>query len=424
VYKFVVGSRRQSPTGSRDVFAANVWEDLGQWAFWHGEPVEADAQANQAHVGKVSKAFRYETNAYTRNVFAASPDDFGIFEADGTVHGTMESMAEALTRRGALASDVGEAMASSPYRDANGHDFRLKAGSKAIGRGVKVFVPWGLYGMVGEWNFRLNRKDPTELIDDHWFMRSYYAKRNWYFEMPTHTLKAHNVSAADYEAGDLEDWTPSALAFNGRDQYAVITHEELTSDFTYNEGSETVSGSKRIGLDMGTNNFCIEAYLRLEQGETDGVIVAKSDGQTGYALRINEHGSPMLKLMTRGRWDVQVIAGKVNDGQWHHLLAEIDRAAGASRLYVDGKLSGKLPLKEIGSASLANDGDFCVGGTAEGDHLAMTIDFLRISRGTLADARTTIQELRAWQFDGPQYRDFTGHAPVGDRDAGAIEMRK
>jgi hypothetical protein len=55
--------------------------------------------------------------------------------------------------------------------------------------------------------------------------------------------------------------------------------------------------------------------------------------------------------------------------------------------------------------------------------LACTIDFLRVSLGTLADARTTIDELSAWQFAGPQFRDLAGREPVGGaRDAGALEL--
>ena len=46
---------------------------------------------------------------------------------------------------------------------------------------------------------------------------------------------------------------------------------------------------------------------------------------------------------------------------------------------------------------------------------------MRISLGTLADAKTTIEELHAWQFDGPFLRDFLGRKPTGRRDAGAIE---
>jgi hypothetical protein len=54
--------------------------------------------------------------------------------------------------------------------------------------------------------------------------------------------------------------------------------------------------------------------------------------------------------------------------------------------------------------------------------LDVTLDFLRIAQGTLADADTTIEELHDWEFEGPFLRDFAGRKPVGARrDAGAIE---
>jgi hypothetical protein len=39
----------------------------------------------------------------------------------------------------------------------------------------------------------------------------------------------------------------------------------------------------------------------------------------------------------------------------------------------------------------------------------------------LADAETTIGELYEWQTNGPVKYDFAGNAPVGRRDAGALE---
>ena len=57
--------------------------------------------------------------------------------------------------------------------------------------------------------------------------------------------------------------------------------------------------------------------------------------------------------------------------------------------------------------------------------LAGGLEFMRIALGTLADARTDIDELYAWQFDGPFLRDFTGRRPAGARrDAGAIESMR
>ena len=72
------------------------------------------------------------------------------------------------------------------------------------------------------------------------------------------------------------------------------------------------------------------------------------------------------------------------------------------------------------SVSLANEGDVYVGGTPDGRYLDGALDFLRIAQGTLADADTTIEELYAWEFDGPQFRDFTGRKLSRGRTAGAI----
>ena len=47
---------------------------------------------------------------------------------------------------------------------------------------------------------------------------------------------------------------------------------------------------------------------------------------------------------------------------------------------------------------------------------------MRMARGTLADSKTTIEELYAWQFNGPFLCDFTGHKRPDDGGcAGAID---
>jgi hypothetical protein len=72
---------------------------------------------------------------------------------------------------------------------------------------------------------------------------------------------------------------------------------------------------------------------------------------------------------------------------------------------------------------LANDADLYVGGTPQGHNLNGAIDFLRLARGTLADSKTTIEELYAWELHGPFLEDFTGHPrPADGGYAGAIEL--
>jgi hypothetical protein len=78
-------------------------------------------------------------------------------------------------------------------------------------------------------------------------------------------------------------------------------------------------------------------------------------------------------------------------------------------------------------ASIDCKADFTVGRSSAGDegYLEGAIDFMRICHGTLADAKTTIEELYAWQYvSGPHLFDMRGVKPKGRRrDAGALERR-
>ncbi len=97
------------------------------------------------------------------------------------------------------------------------------------------------------------------------------------------------------------------------------------------------------------------------------------------------------------------------------------------RLYIDGKPAGgqSSGSRLAPSASLTNTADFLVGKGPAGNFFAGTIDYLRVSRGTLAEARTSIEELYKWEFDGPFLTDFRGKAPTGQRrDAGAYEYAR
>ena len=110
---------------------------------------------------------------------------------------------------------------------------------------------------------------------------------------------------------------------------------------------------------------------------------------------------------------------RLNDGDWHHVIAEADRKAQKLRLYVDGRRDAEA--QGVGPVSLANQADLYVGGRPDGGHLAGTIEFMRVAQGTLDDAKTTIEELYAWEFSGPFLEDFLGRRPPGRRDAGALQ---
>ncbi len=169
------------------------------------------------------------------------------------------------------------------------------------------------------------------------------------------------------------------------------------------------------------SNFLLEAYFNTTPNHGEGVLLEKMS-TVGYSLTVNADGGVTFSV-NGGEVTAEIASQtKVNDGQWHHILAEADRVAKTLALYVDGKreASGAGIGAEV---SLANDANLFVGGTPEGRCLAGTFEFARIALGTLADAKTTIEEVYAWQFEGPFLRDWTGRKPAdGKRDAGAIEM--
>ncbi len=180
-----------------------------------------------------------------------------------------------------------------------------------------------------------------------------------------------------------------------------------------------VQGAALKNPQIRTSSFLAEAYLKTEPGQRGGTLIAKSDGTNGWAVSLNESGAPVFTLHAAGAATALEGTQAINDGAWHHLIAEADRTHGRMTVYVNGNAHAQRALDLPADASLANSADMIAG-----KGMACTIEFLRIALGTLADAHTTIEELYTWQFDGPQYRDFTGAKPAGARDAGALQSGK
>lgn len=322
-----------------------------------------------------------------------------------------------------LASDVGWVTDGMPVRDPEAHDFRLTDDSAAIDRGVKVFVPWSLCANVGEWHFQLQPDKPGRVIAyDLYAQKFYTSKTSYMFDstVPSNDLTGEGVTADDYEAGVLEDWVPGAMAFDGK-RTLTLPNDRLIKDFSLGgDDKKMFPGRDRKTVRMTDNNFLIEAVFRAEPGRTGGIIAGKDGEVGGYTLGIDEQGHAIMQLRwSGGKAFVQPSGIAINDGRWHHIIAEVDRHGGVVTMYVDGKANngstiGTMPAADV---SLDNDADFIVG---DGFHGAL--DYLRVSRGTLADAQTTIDELMAWQFNGPTQRDFVDRPIAGERrDIGALE---
>ncbi len=374
------------------------------------------------------------TDAYGNNVFCgkAAMGNVGRIRGD-----TLEALRAALEQLPARLSQLGWHTENIPLRDPDRHDFRIAPGSAPVDRGVKFFVPWSLYAMAGEWNFCEHPANPEVVLGEGFYMTEEYIDRHQYDLIPRNDLGVPGATLEDYVRGPLEDWTDGVLLFNGADRYCVLPHADIVGDAVYSvgvpEGSEqlgkgrfTFPGRERKGLNIDTCNLLIEVCLKTHPGHTGGVIVSKA-AEAGYVLDLDAQGRPRLTLRAAGReLCSRTGSAPVNDGEWHHVIAELDRETTEGiTLYVDGKQangawSGRTPS---GRLSLSNDADFLVGKGPEGGYFAGAMDFLRVARGTLADAKTTIEELYEWEFNGPFMRDFCGNTPAGKRDAGAIEGR-
>lgn len=515
---FLLGTRRQAPQAGRDKFLGNVFEDISQMVFRHSDAEGKDPNARDA--GKQVEHFDYQYDAYSRNALARVPGKVGVFEAEGGDYADLPAFAKALAARKALVSDAGVVSTDALVRNAAQHDFRLAPGSAATGLGVKVFVPWSLYGTVGEWNFTQNQVDPTEVIDEHWYLKPHMNDREKYYQSPMYALRAVNVTAADYGVGPLEDWANGALRLNGKDQYLVlksvppptppnlqmravtgtwftatapavcasdvpfdltVTLRDAPADCLLVADINCLKGNS-FGGGLGTagrqkiegpgpyrfrvtppsvpgvtkylftlyaapggswdkavqranieaeradapvafdpqidrSGFLVEAYFQTAPG-AKGVFVEKM-GTAGYSLTLTAAGTAEFAVQVGDERHAIATTARLDDGKWHHLIAESDRRSKMLTLYVDGKRDASGA--GVGDVSLASAADLYVGGTPSGRQLACTLEFLRLSRGSLVDAQTTIEELYAWQFDGPFLRDFQGVKPSGKRDAGALQ---
>jgi hypothetical protein len=292
------------------------------------------------------------------------------------------------------------------------YDFRPTSESELIDQGVKFFIPFPLSRVVGEWHFYKHMSDSTLIKGENFYYTSEFAGRESFNDVPKNHMKAYGMSSPAFSIGHLEDWTEGTLNFNGTSTYCDLKHSSASATVCNNP-------------DITTGNFIIEVFFRTTANHTGGVIVSKAGGAGyGYEVNIDAPGKPRFLLLNNGNAVYsRSAAAIVNNGEWHHLLIECDRVLQNVTIYVDGSLSvgevtGTIPNI---SYSFTNNADFTVGKNRNGNFFSGQIDFLRISKGSLADALTTFEELYAWEFGGPFLLDFAGNQPVGKRDAGAIE---
>ncbi|NOY83204.1 MAG: hypothetical protein GXP31_19595, partial [Kiritimatiellaeota bacterium] len=148
----------------------------------------------------------YSTLAYARNVFQGRPFRFGKIGRDDSpenMFATLSDWRKGLEKRGAMVAQTGVSVQSPQVHDAAAHDFRPRANSAAVDQGAKVFVPWSLYAVVGEWGFYLNRTNPGLIVGENLNVDDEWVTRSMFHGIPRNNLNGRGVDASNYKFGLL-----------------------------------------------------------------------------------------------------------------------------------------------------------------------------------------------------------------------------
>jgi len=345
------------------------------------------------------------------NNFFSGKSFIGNFLSPGGAKYTFNEFFDKLNSFTPDLGQVGFETSKRAFEKPSSGDFRPTATSELIDQGVKFFAPFPLSSVVGEWNFCKHRADSSLIKGENFYFTSEFTNRETYNNVPKNHLKAYGLTAASFVKGNLEDFTEGVLIFDGSKTYCSLTNSVT---------SKTICNN----VDMTTNSFILESYFTTVEGLKSGSLISKF-GTSGYGYQLDLDGSGNIRfsVMNSGALAFSLSGSvPINDGKWYHVLVEVNRQLSSATVYIDGvsangATTGIMPA----SASFTNPNDLLIGKNKDGNFFSGTIDFIRISKGTLADAKTSIDELYKWEFKGPFLRDFAGNEPIGKRDAGALE---
>lgn len=406
IYRFATGLHKGMWQHNRNYYLSNLFMNMGLGY------IEQEPLAN---------TIDYSTLAFANNQFFGKTEWFGkLGIGSSSRYADIESWIIAMRSAGLLQSDTGSILFDNPVIDAEAHDFRPAKNSSVVDKGAKVFVPWALYDVVGEWHFLRRNQRPRIIDGANINMDERWVERDMFHFIPRNDLLCVNTGRSDFEEGLLENWIVGALRFDGDTRYCKLSTATTLGDRANSGTTHAVKDSH--GVDMANNSFLIEIVVAPEAGAGSYGLVEKLDSR-GYSLRINTMGLVEFVLKYGDDASRRISSLPVNDGLWHHILVEVDRNESEGiRIFIDGQSADGewqgVPMKR---SSVSNESTFFVGRSDTGA-FAGKMDFLRVARGTLEQAETNIAELYLWQFSGPHLHDFYGRVNNGLRDVGAVDF--
>jgi hypothetical protein len=166
------------------------------------------------------------------------------------------------------------------------------------------------------------------------------------------------------EISKSEDILPApqnSVRFDGSSNYAKVVNQ--------------------TAFKFGSNkNFTIECMVKAKDWESDPSIISNKDwqsgGNPGFVLACTGDGGWKVNVGD-GTDRVDISGGRINDDQWHHLVATFDRD-GMMTIYHDGDNMGSRSMAQIGN--LDSPYEFAIGQDG-------TLNYPVFYKGLLAEVR-------------------------------------
>ncbi|MGN7614069.1 LamG-like jellyroll fold domain-containing protein [Magnetococcales bacterium HHB-1] len=115
---------------------------------------------------------------------------------------------------------------------------------------------------------------------------------------------------------------------------------------------DSITLADSAGLDFGSNDFAIEAWVRLDSLSNSPVIFnSRQSGAGGWDLGLKSTGELLFDIQDGTYTDVTESTATLSVDQWHHVAAVVDRTADTVSFYVDGVFSNSVALTVTGSVS-------------------------------------------------------------------------
>jgi phosphodiesterase/alkaline phosphatase D-like protein len=127
----------------------------------------------------------------------------------------------------------------------------------------------------------------------------------------------------------------------------------------------------RAGQVPGTGPLTIEAWVRPDEDNADGLMIVGTDDTAGWSLELNG-GQLTFWLYTNQGWQFVRHSTELQAGQWYHVAATYE--SGTARVFVDGVASTGASV-----GTLTQGPTLSIGGYGSYPFFAGTIDEVRIS---------------------------------------------